>query len=102
MKKALIQTLGNDIDAFLEDNPSASLEDIIRQFGTPEEIANGLETRDDLEKLKRNGKRSRITGLVVGGVLAVILALVIVFLLKFLPNLNGYYTSYVVSDGMGL
>ncbi len=57
IKKAFIHEIKLQI-AFLEERtPDLTLEDLYREIGSPAEIAKGLETREDIENLKKKARR---------------------------------------------
>lgn len=52
-KKRLISALKNDINEYIEQNPSASFEDIKQHFGEPEQFAlEYIAAMDDTDRMK--------------------------------------------------
>lgn len=57
MKLAVIKDLKIHVKCYVEENPNTTLGDITGHFGSPKEISDAFETRDDLDKLKKMAKK---------------------------------------------
>ncbi len=57
MKLAVIKDLKIHVKCYVEENPNITLGDITGHFGSPKEISDAFETRDDLERLKKMAKK---------------------------------------------
>ena len=60
MKLAVIKDLKIHVKCYVEENPNITLGDITGHFGSPKEISEAFETRDDLEKLKKMAKKYKL------------------------------------------
>lgn len=61
MKQALISSLKLSISELSSDPSTLSAEELYKEIGTPEEIARSLESRSDIESLKRKAKRYTVS-----------------------------------------
>lgn len=63
LRKALISEIEQQIKELENKTPELTVDDLYREIGTPEEIAQGFEDRDDIDRIRKNAakyKRSRI------------------------------------------
>ena len=56
-KSAFISIFKKRIDEYLEDNPTATFEDIQNEFGTPESVANAFDPNEYSDALKSRKKK---------------------------------------------
>lgn len=93
-KKKLIAELEGNIDAFLEDHPGASFDDITGHFGTPEDIAIDYISSVEGSELGNGLNKARFVkrlSLVVGLVIVLIFSLMCVFCyLKNVESAEGF------------
>ena len=86
LKKAALHALESDLAEYVEEHPKALLEDIIRQFGEPEEFAKEVlsaldeaEIHPKLQKSKWIVRTILITLIVIGIIfIAMIIGMVLV------------------------
>lgn len=72
MKKSIMQRIQESVELYLEQNPTADIEEVRAHFGTPQAIAlSYIEDQDGLELLKKMHLKRRILAM-VAGVLAVV------------------------------
>lgn len=75
-RKKFLKEFNDNIDDFLKDNPEASIEELQKTMGTPQEIADGFLGNADIKDIKR---RTSIVRIVIVGVCISILLLFITF-----------------------
>ena len=95
MKQAFLSTVGQRISDLFPDHSALSVEELYKEIGTPEEIAHSLESRSDIESLKKKAKRYTIIKIFC--ILCSILALIGISLLIVMILLNqGYVVDTVI------
>lgn len=52
-KRAVASTLKSQIENYIEDNPDATIDDVIERFGTPETIANEFDVTEFGAEIKK-------------------------------------------------
>ena len=95
-KNRCIMDLERDVDDFLENCPSATLEALCAAIGTPQSIAESFLERIDPEQLSHKLSAKRKIAI---GVIAVVAALAIaigVIAVVFADDLHNYHNGYVV------
>lgn len=80
-KKALLRIVKNDIEAFLLEHPDATEQELIRQFGTPDELAESyLDSLDSSEvcmQIEKNGSVKKMLISCSCAIIGILLLLVI-------------------------
>lgn len=95
-KKRCIVELEADISAFLENHPSATLEELYSAIGSPESIAKSFMSRTDPEQLSHrlSAKRKIAIGVIV---IVAILAIVVGTLFAVTTYMrHDFYDGYYV------
>ena len=95
-KKLCIMDLERDVDDFLENCPSATLEVLCAAIGTPQSIAESFLERIDPEQLSHKVSAKRKIAI---GVIAVVAALAIaigIVVVVFADDLRNYHNGYDV------
>lgn len=95
-KKRCIMDLERDVDDFLENCPSATLEVLYVAIGTPQLIAESFLERIDPEQLSHKMSAKRKIAI---GVIAVVAALAIaigIVVVVFADDLRNYHNGYDV------
>ncbi|MDD3171512.1 MAG: DUF6120 family protein [Bacilli bacterium] len=94
LKLAFISEFKQRILEFLNENPECNINDVIQEFGSPQQISKGFESQVNIEKLKKQAKKYFYIK-IVAFVLLILLVVSCIFLIGMLGNLDGYI---VVSD----
>lgn len=80
-KKALLRIVQNDIEAFLLEHPDATEQELIRQFGTPDELAESyLDSLDSSEvcmQMEKTGSIKKVLISCICAIIGILLLLVI-------------------------
>ena len=95
VKAVFIRQLKSDVKDYVQNNPDATKEDLIRDFGSPEESAAGFFDRDDYSAMLKKAKKRATFWMVSCIVLAVVL---IVFATYFIQVVNSMSGSYEISN----
>ncbi len=74
-KQAVASTLKSQIESYIEENPDASINDVIERFGTPETIANEFDVTEFSAEIKKYKFKTLILS-----VLAVVLVVLCLWL----------------------
>ena len=91
MKKALINEIKHKIAELENQIPALSVEDLHTEIGSPDEIAKGFESRDDIEALKK--KANGYTRIKIICVICTILALILIVTSIIIIHENDTYHS---------
>lgn len=95
MKQAVLSTARQRIADLFPDTSTLSMEELCREIGTPEEIALGLESRSDIEQLKKKAKRYKIAKITCTCLLFVAI-FIAVFLSFVIVSNNEYHIIFKV------
>lgn len=94
-KEMLLQGLRGDVEDFLGEHPNATMEDIKKRFGTPEEFANSYQSTMSETEIRKKVRDKRMLAYIIGGTVAVVgLAVFIgfvVYLGKLMADVPEYY-----------
>ncbi|MDE6414892.1 MAG: hypothetical protein K2K48_05715 [Anaeroplasmataceae bacterium] len=90
MKSVFIKDLDDRIHEFLEDNPNSTIDDVIENFGAPQEIAKSFDK--DNECLKRKAKNRLIIEIILLALLIVCIAVSSIVIYSIIENLGGNIT----------
>ena len=98
VKRQIMAAIRENIAAYLEENPDAGFEDVLKHFGTPQQIALSYIGEMDMPELVRrlNTRRSVLTVLCSAlgiGVLLLLVALVVVVVGTLISS--NYFVVYV-------
>ncbi len=91
LRTTFIRDLSSRVDMYIEENNIESIDDIIKYFGTPNEIAENFYSVNDINKLKRKAKIHTliITALLI---LTVLLVVFVVYAIIFIDQNGGGIT----------
>lgn len=88
MKSVFVHELKDSVTSFVEGNENITLEMLLDEFGTPEDISAGFSDRRDYEELlKKADKKARVWRYV--GILAFLIIIVVVCFAVFAVNKYG-------------
>lgn len=87
MKSVFIKELNDRVSDFLEEKPNLTIDNIIDNFGTAEEIAKGFDKDNDY--YKRKAKNRLIIEIVLLVLLITAIAISCYFICKILTDLGG-------------
>lgn len=90
MKSVFIKDLDDRVSDFLEDNPNATMENIIENFGTPEEIAKSFDK--DNEYYKRKARYRLLIEIALLVLLVVAITISSIVICNILNDLGGDIT----------
>lgn len=88
LKTAFIKDFSSRVNAYIEENDTETIDDIIDYFGTPGEIAENFYSVNDIGKLK---KKAKIYSLIIAtlSVLSVLLVILVVYSVLFIFQNGG-------------
>ena len=95
VKAIFISQLKSDAKDYVQSNPDATKEDLIREFGSPEEISAGFFDRDDYSAMLKKAKKRATFWMVTAIVLAVVL---VVFACYFVEVVKDMSNTIEVSE----
>ncbi len=79
-KKTFASSFDDDVWGFIEENKITSIDDVIAEFGTVDEIAQGFLEKSDIKKISKSMQiRNVIIGSVIAAALIVGVTLTIAF-----------------------
>ncbi len=96
-KKEFLRELRQVVSDFTETNPEASVEEIERQFGSPEEIAESFNIEADMSKAKIRTDIRKIILYAVIIALVIWVAFVIISLIDVHTEAHGYFSEGLLS-----
>ena len=101
-KKAFLNQLREDVEAFLDENSDATVKDIEGIFGSPEGIAASFISNSDSDELKRKLSLKKLVFVAVSIALLIYLAFVVISLVDVHNEAHGYFEEALlcVSDGI--
>ncbi|MBQ3016021.1 MAG: hypothetical protein IJD79_04495 [Clostridia bacterium] len=91
-KQAVASTLKSQIENYIEDNPDATIDDVIERFGTPETIANEF----DVTEFSAEIKKYKLKVLVLSIVSILILSVCIILTVALVEAFNE--SSFTITD----
>ena len=95
VKAIFISQLKSDAKDYVQSNPDATKEDLIREFGSPEEIAAGFFDRNDYSAMLKKSKKRATFRMVTAIVMAVVLVFFACYFVDVVKDMSG---SYEISD----
>ena len=99
-KRKFLKSFDDNIEEFLKDNPDASYDELQKNMGTPQEIANEFLENESAVHIKR---RTTIVKWVIIGIIASIFIYAIsmaVILIHANRNTNGYFEDSITDEGI--
>lgn len=90
MKSVFIKDLNERVSDFLEENSNSTMENIIENFGSPEEIAKSFDK--DNEYYKRKAKNRLIIEIIILVVLIICIIVSSIVICNLIQNLGGDIT----------
>ena len=96
MKKAFIDEVKHQITELENQIQVLTMEDLQKEIGSPDEIARGFESREDIEKLKEKAKKYKKAKIICGVTLALTMIAIAVTIIVVRSNKN--YHSEIKSS----
>ena len=99
-KRIFLKSFDDNIEEFLKDNPDASYDELQKNMGTPQEIANEFLENESAVHIKR---RTTIVKWVIIGIIASIIIYAVsmaVILIQANSNTNGYFEESITDEGI--
>ena len=104
LKRIILSDIRENVNAFLEENPSANLDQIKKHFGQPQQIAANYVSDLDMPKLLRDLRlRRRIFTAVITAVTAALIAALLMWgwgirqsIIETHNESNGYFVTDIV------
>lgn len=97
-KRKFLKSFDDNIEEFLKDNPDASYDELQKNMGTPQEIANEFLENESAVHIKR---RTTIVKWVIIGIIASIIIYAVsmaVILIHASSNTNGYFEDSITDE----
>ena len=91
MKCAFAGQMKNELLQFAKEHEDISVEDLYREFGTPEEVSGGFYDRKDYEKLLKKTKRIATIWKIIGIVLFILFIIFVIYFAGIINSSNGTY-----------
>lgn len=91
VKAIFLRQLKSEIIAFADNNTTITVDELYRQFGTPEEIADGFFDRDDYSTMLKKAKKHAAFWMVLCVVLTVILIVFLCYFAYVIKNMSGTF-----------
>ena len=100
-KRQIIKDLRHEMESYLEQNATATMEDVYRLFGAPESMADQVISAMSQEQIEKNMKRVKLVR-TVAVVTAVVIFVMVVLTLTGIVHWNYnhepiYYTETIFS-----
>ena len=102
IKNDLIARILPDLEAYADENPNASFDDICAHFGTPKEVAESYLAsldEDELKKRINKAKRIWITVISVCTVILLLFITMMVCLILHNKDIHPVYYEKTISEG---
>jgi len=99
-KRKFLKSFDDNIEEYLKDNSDASYDELQKNMGTPQEIANGFLENESAVHIKR---RTTIVKWVIIGIIASIIIYAVsmaVILIQANSNTNGYFEESITDEGI--
>lgn len=91
-KLFFMRELKDSVSSYVEDHPDCTLETLYAEFGSPEQFANDLMTRDDYAKMFKKAKTKAIVWKCVALIAVVIAAWICFGVINWLLSRNSTFT----------
>ena len=99
VKRAILDEIKIQISELEQRLPTLTPEDLFREIGSPEEIARGFESREDMEGIRAKAKKYERNRLLCG-VIAIMAAVSIVFAAVLITSQDDYYSDTHVNTSI--
>ena len=99
VKRAILDEIKIQISELEQRLPTLTSEDLFREIGSPEEIARGFESREDMEGIRAKAKKYERNRLLCG-VIAIMAAVSIVFAAVLITSQDDYYSDTHVNSNI--
>ena len=102
IKSDLIARIMPDLEAYADENPNASFDDISAHFGTPKEVAESYLAsldKDELKKRLNKAKKIRIAVIAVCTVILLLFITMMICLILHNKEVRLVYYDEVISEG---
>ena len=99
-KRKFLKSFDDNIEEFLKDNPDASYDELQKNMGTPQEIANEFLENESAVHIKR---RTTIVKLVIIGIIICLIIVAITFVAVFIDAHeanHGYFENSITDEGI--
>lgn len=90
-KKAFLNQLRSDVEAFVDENSETTVNDIRNVFGSPESIAESFISNIDSGELKQKITLKRLVFAAIIAMLLIYLAFVVISLIDVHNEAHGYF-----------
>ncbi|MBR3767704.1 MAG: hypothetical protein IKL10_05635 [Clostridia bacterium] len=95
-KRIFIRELKSNISDFVENNPDATIEDIMNCFGKPAEIAESFKAETDILTLRKKLSVKKLIIIALSAALLIYLAFVIISLIDVHTEAHGYFQEHIL------
>lgn len=95
-KKAFLNQLRSDVEAFVDENGKAAVNDIRNIFGSPESIAESFISNSDSGELKRKIAFKKFIVVAIIAALLIYLAFVVISLIDVHSEAHGYFEETLI------
>lgn len=95
-KKAFLNQLRSDVEAFVDENGKAAVNDIRNIFGSPESIAESFISNSDSGELKRKITFKKFIVVAIIAALLIYLAFVVISLIDVHSEAHGYFEEALI------
>ncbi|MGN0615662.1 DUF6120 family protein [Ruminococcus flavefaciens] len=98
-RKKFLKEFNDNIDDFLKDNPEASIDELQKAMGTPQEIADGFLGNADTKAIK---KRTSIVRILVLGISIAVIIIAVFFITAWIDmykNHRGHGEVTIIDNG---
>ena len=102
IKSDLIARIMPDLEAYADENPNASFDDICDHFGTPKEVAESYLSsldEDELKKRLKNAKKIWIAVIAVCTVVLLVFIAIYIYMILLNKHIEPVYYDEVISYG---
>jgi hypothetical protein len=104
LKKKLLPDIELSIKQFIEDNPSVSYEDIVEEFGTPQDMVKTFLETEEVSELEQSfSVKRRVVRIVALAVIAVIVIIGIYLLVDLkikTDHADGQFIEVIQEDSL--
>jgi len=104
LKKKLLPDIELSIEQFIEDNPSVSYEDIVEEFGTPQDMVKTfLETEEASELEQSFSVKRRVSKVIIILALLLFIFTIVITIKNHLDGLsfqNGRFIEVIQEDSL--
>lgn len=98
-KQAVASTLKSQIESYIEENPDATIDDVIERFGTPETIANEFDVTEFSAEIKKYKLKTLILSVLAVVLIALCLWLTIALISSLEEGTIVVDNDYIINQG---